>query len=32
MQVIYAYFEQENKIEMIEIYYRGGNKNEDGEK
>jgi hypothetical protein len=29
MRVIYAYFEEENRIELIEIYYKGDKENED---
>ncbi len=29
IRVIYAYFEQEDKIELIEIYYKGDKENED---
>jgi hypothetical protein len=29
IRVIYAYFEKEDKIELIEIYYKGDKKNED---
>lgn len=29
LRVIYAYFEQEQKIEFIEIYYKGNKENED---
>lgn len=28
IRVIYAYFEEEDKIELIEIYYKGDKKNE----
>jgi len=27
--VIYAYFEEEDRIELIEIYYKGDKENED---
>ena len=29
IRVIYAYFEKEDKIELIEIYYKGDKENED---
>jgi len=29
IRVIYAYFEQEDKIELVEIYYKGDKENED---
>lgn len=29
LRVIYAYFEQEQKIEFIEIYFKGSKENED---
>lgn len=29
IRVIYAYFEEEDKIELIEIYYKGDKENED---
>ena len=29
LRVIYAYFEQEQKIEFIEVYYKGNKENED---
>lgn len=29
IRVIYAHFEQEDRIELIEIYYKGDQKNED---
>lgn len=29
IRVIYAYFEEENRIELIEIYYKGDKENED---
>lgn len=29
IRVIYAYFEEEDKIELIEIYYKGEKENED---
>jgi hypothetical protein len=32
IRVIYAYQEEENKVEFIEIYYKGNKKNEDGER
>lgn len=32
MRVIYAYFEEEDKIELIEIYYKGEKENEDKER
>jgi mRNA-degrading endonuclease YafQ of YafQ-DinJ toxin-antitoxin module len=32
MRVIYAYFEEEDKIELIEIYYKGDKENEDRER
>ena len=32
IRVIYAYYEQENKIEFIEIYYKGDKENEDRER
>jgi mRNA-degrading endonuclease RelE of RelBE toxin-antitoxin system len=32
IRIIYAYFEQENKVEFIEIYYKGDKKDEDKER
>ena len=32
MRVIYAYYEQEDKIELIEVYYKGDKENEDRER
>ena len=32
MRVIYAYFEEEDKIELIVIYYKGDKENEDRER
>lgn len=32
IRVIYAYFEENNKIELIEIYYKGDKKGEDRER
>lgn len=32
IRVIYAYFEQEDRIEFIEIYYKGDKENEDRER
>lgn len=32
IRVIYAYYEKEDKIEFIEIYYKGDKKNEDRER
>ena len=32
IRVIYAYFEVENRIELIEIYYKGDKENEDRER
>lgn len=32
IRVIYAYFEKEDKIELIEIYYKGNKDNEDRER
>lgn len=32
IRVIYAYFEKEDKIELIEIYYKGDKENEDRER
>ena len=32
IRIIYAYFEQEQKIEFIELYYKGNKKNEDRER
>lgn len=29
IRVIYAYFEEEDKIELIEVYYKGDRENED---
>lgn len=29
IRVIYAYFEEEDKVEMVEIYYKGNKPNED---
>lgn len=29
IRVIYAYFEEEDKIELVEIYYKGDKENED---
>ena len=29
LRVIYAYWEQEQKVEFIEVYYKGDKKNED---
>jgi mRNA-degrading endonuclease RelE of RelBE toxin-antitoxin system len=29
MRIIYAYFEQEDRIELIEIYFKGDKENED---
>ena len=29
IRVVYAYFEEEDRIELIEIYYKGDKKNED---
>lgn len=31
-RVIYAHFEKEDKIELIEIYYKGDKENEDRER
>jgi len=31
IRVIYAYFEEQDKIELIEIYYKGDKENEDRE-
>jgi len=30
--VVYSYFEQNDKIELIEIYYKGDRENEDTER
>jgi hypothetical protein len=32
IRVIYAYYEEEDKIELIEIYYKGDKENEDRER
>ena len=32
IRVIYAYFEQQDKIELIEIYYKGDKEKEDNER
>jgi len=32
IRVIYAYFQDEDKIELIEIYYKGDKENEDRER
>ena len=32
LRVIYSYFEQEQRIEFIEIYYKGNQENEDRER
>lgn len=32
IRLIYAYFEEEDKIELIEIYYKGDKENEDRER
>ena len=32
IRVIYAYYEQEDKVELIEIYYKGDKENEDRER
>ena len=32
IRVIYAYFEEEDKIELVEIYYKGDKGNEDRER
>ncbi|MCK4306956.1 hypothetical protein KAW50_01870 [candidate division WOR-3 bacterium] len=32
IRVIYAYFEEEDRIELIEIYYKGNKENEDRER
>ena len=32
IRVIYAYFEEEDRIELIEIYYKGDKENEDRER
>ena len=32
IRVIYAYFEEQDKIELIEIYYKGDKENEDRER
>ncbi len=32
IRVIYAYYEEQDKIELIEIYYKGDKENEDGER
>jgi mRNA-degrading endonuclease RelE of RelBE toxin-antitoxin system len=32
IRVIYAYYEQEDKVELIEIYYKGDKENEDKER
>ena len=32
IRVIYAYFEEQDKIELIEIYYKGDKENEDKER
>jgi len=32
IRVIYAYFEEEDKIELIEIYYKGDKESEDRER
>ena len=32
LRVIYAYFEQEQKIEFIELYFKGDKENEDRER
>jgi len=32
IRIIYAYFEEEDKIELIEIYYKGNKENEDRER
>lgn len=32
IRVVYAYFEEEDKIELIEIYYKGDKVNEDRER
>lgn len=32
IRIIYAYFEKEDKIELVEIYYKGDKENEDRER
>ena len=32
IRVVYSYFEQNDKIELIEIYYKGDRENEDTER
>jgi len=32
IRVIYAYFESDDRIELIEIYYKGDKENEDRER
>ena len=32
LRVIYSYFEQERRIEFIELYFKGGKENEDRER
>jgi len=32
IRVIYAYFEQEDRVEFVEIYYKGDRENEDKER
>ena len=32
IRVIYAYFEEEDRIELVEIYYKGDKENEDRER
>jgi len=32
MRIVYAFFEQEDKIELIEIYYKSDRENEDRER
>jgi len=29
IRIIYAYFEEQDKIELVEIYYKGDKENED---
>lgn len=32
LRIVYAYFEQEQRIELIELYFKGEKKNEDRER
>ena len=32
IRVIYAYYEQEDKVELVEVYYKGDKENEDRER